>query len=340
MVADADAVTAPALSGSCQAAILLMALGEEEAAGVLRHMEPGEVRALGEAMAAIDGVSQEQIGGTLEQFVERVRHESSLGLGSADWFRGTLTRALGEERAKSVLARLPGAARAGGLTALKWMDPSVIARIMRDEHPQTVATVLSQLTPTQAGEVLDRLAGVDHADIVMRLSRLDRLHPAALAELDGIIEQLFAEDADVDLSGIGGVTCASELLNAVSKDNEARILETIGERDEELAGELKDGMFIFENLLAIDDRGMQTLLRQVGGDDLVLALKGASAELSEKIFRSMSANAADILRDDLGAKGPVKLSEVESAQREVLVLAKKLADDGEIAMASKGDEYV
>jgi len=335
-----ETTSAKTLSGSSQAAILLMALGEEEAAGVLRYLEPAEVQVLGEAMGAIRGVSQEQIGETLDDFVGRIRQESSLGLGSAEWFRTTLIRALGEDKAKGVFARMGDANPRAGLTALKWMDARVIARIMHGEHPQTIATVLSQLPPEQAGDVLNRLPSEQHADIVMRVSRLDTLHPAALAELDEIIEQLFAEDTDVELSGIGGVQYASEILNGVSKEAETSILETIDGLDQDLAAELREGMFIFENLLGIDDRGMQTLLREVPGEKLIVALKGTSEELSAKIFRNMSSRAADIMRDDLAAKGPVKLSEVEAAQREVLVIAKRLAEEDKIALGGKGDEYV
>ena len=338
--ANAPASATESLSGPSQAAILLMALGEEEAVSILRHMEPSEVQSLGKAMSRIRGVSQQQIGQTLDDFVGRVREQSSLGIGSADWFRATLTRALGDDKAKGVLSKMRDAGERNGLTALKWMDASVIARIMRNEHPQTVATVLSQLPPSQAGEVLDRLPMDRHPDIIMRVSKLDTLHPAALAELDEIIEQLFAEDAEVELSGVGGVQNASEILNGVSKDAETHILDTIHRLDKNLANELREGMFIFENLDAVDDRGMQRLLREVPGEELILALKGASATLADKIFRNMSARAADILRDDLAAKGPVRLSEVEAAQREILIVAKRLSDEGAIALTSKGDEYV
>ena len=327
------------LSSPAQAAILLMALGEEEAAGVLRYMEPAEVQILGEAMSRIEAVSQEQIGSTLGDFVKRIRHESSLGLGSAEWFRSTLIRAVGEDKAKGVLSRMPDRNR-GGLSGLKWIEASVIGRILRHEHPQTIATVLSQLPPTKAGDVLNRLPPEHHADIILRVSRLDKLHPAALAELDEIIEQLFAEDAEVELSGLGGIQSASEILNGVSKEAETRILETIDGIDQELAIGLREGMFIFENLNAVSDRGMQALLREVPGEELILALKGCSAALTEKILGNMSARAADILRDDLAAKGPVRLSEVEAAQREILTVAKRMAEEGKLALSSKDDEYV
>jgi flagellar motor switch protein FliG len=328
------------LSGSSQAAILLMALGEEEAASILQHMEPAEVQALGEAMTAINGVSQTQIGETLDQFIECIGRESSLGLGSADYFKSTLTRALGKDKATSVLSQMDTVDKEQGLTALKWIDARVVAKIIRHEHPQIIATVLSQLPRDQAGEILDKLPAESHADIVMRITRLDKVHPVALSDLDEIIQQLFENNAEIELSGIGGVQTASEILNGVSKDSEEKILESIDEQDSELGEKIREGMFIFENLMAVDDRGMQALLRELSNDNLIIALKGASEDLQQKIFRNMSKRASELLKDDLAAKGPVKLSDVETAQREILTTAKQLAEDGKIALGGKGDDFV
>lgn len=328
------------MSGSCQAAILLMALGEEEAAGILQHMKPAEVQALGEAMSAINGVTQEQIGDTLDQFVSRVRNESSLGLESASYFKSTLTRALGKDKATSVLSRMQPAEDDQGLTALKWMDARVVAKIIRNEHPQIMATVLSQLERDQAGSVLDLLPEDLRTDIVMRIVQLDKLHPAALADLNEVIQELFENNATIELSGIGGVQVAAEILNGVSKESEEMILEAIEAADGDIVEKIKEGMFIFENLLNVSDRDTQTMLRDLSNDDLIIALKGASQELQAKIFRNMSSRAADLLRDDLDAKGPVKLSDVQTAQRTILVTAKQLAEDGKISLGAKGDDYV
>ncbi len=330
----------PGLSGSCQAAILLMALGEEEAAGILQHMKPAEVQALGEAMSAINGVTQQQIGDTLDQFVNRVRNESSLGLESASYFKSTLTRALGKDKATSVLSRMQPADDDQGLTALKWMDPRVVAKIIRNEHPQIMATVLSQLSREQAGLVLDLLPEGLRSDIIMRIVQLDKLHPAALADLNEVIQELFENNATIELSGLGGVQVAAEILNGVSKDSEELILDAIETADAEIVEKIKEGMFIFENLLNVSDRDTQTMLRDLSNDDLIVALKGASEELQAKIFRNMSSRAADLLRDDLDAKGPVKLSDVQESQRAILVTAKQLADDGKISLGGKGDDYV
>lgn len=336
--ADADQNS---LSGSSHAAILLMALGEEEAASVLKHMKPEEVQALGEAMSDIQGVSQQQIGQTLDQFVNKVRYESSLGMESASYFKSTLKRAFGEDRASNVLSQMaPREEDDQGLTALKWMDARVIAKIIRNEHPQIMATVLSQLTRDRAGELLDLLPESKRADIIMRVVKLEKLHPAALADLNEVITELFEKDASIEIAGIGGVQAASEILNGVSKESESQILDAIEEMDGEIVEKIKEGMFIFENLLNVSDRDTQTLLRETSNDDLILSLKGASAELQAQIFRNMSSRAAELLKDDLDAKGPVKLSEVEVAQRSILTVALQLAEDNKISLGGKGDDYV
>lgn len=335
----ADAA-APELSGSSQAAILLMALGEEEAASVLKHMKPEEVQILGEAMTAIQGVSQQQIGSTLDQFVSRVRNESSLGMESASYFKSTLTRALGEDRASNVLSQMEPQEDDKSLSALQWMDVRVVAKIIRNEHPQIMATVLSQLSRDRAGEVLDMLPEAKRADILMRVVKLDKLHPAALADLNEVITELFENDATVEIAGLGGVQAAAEILNGVSKDTEGKILDALEEMDGETVERIKEGMFIFENLLNVSDRDTQTLLRETTNDDLILSLKGSSQELQAKIFKNMSSRAAELLKDDLDAKGPVKLSEVEVAQRSILTTAKQLAEDSQISLGGKDEGYV
>jgi flagellar motor switch protein FliG len=328
------------LSGSARAAILLMALGEEEASSILQFMEPAEVQNIGEAMAAINGVSQDEIGHTLDHFIGRIGKESSLGFGSTDYFKSTLTKAVGKDKASSVLSRINNGAKNAGLESLKWMDATVVTKLIANEHPQIIATVLSQLPRDQAGEILNSLPAELHSDLIIRISELDTLHPSALTELDEIIKKASENNADVEISGIGGISAASEILNGVSKEAEERIFEEIEALDSELCEKIKEGMFIFENLLTLDDRGMQTLLRDVNNEQLILALKGATSEMQAKIFTNMSSRAAELLKDDLDAKGPVKLSEVEESQREILVVAHQLAEDGKIALSSKGDDFV
>lgn len=331
---------ASSMSGSSQAAILLMALGEEEAANVLQHMEPDEVQRLGEAMGEIKGVTQEAISETLDHFIDQIKHQSSLGIGSREYFKTTLTRAIGKDKASSMLSQLKHQGNEKSLATLKWMDPRMIARLIANEHPQIIATIISHLTRTQGGEVLNLLPEHLHSDIILRISRLDKVHPAALSELDEVIQLAFANNSDIEVAGIGGMAAAGEILNAVSKQSEERVLEELQEIDPDLCTELRENMLIFENLLEIDDRGMQTLLRDVAGENLIVALKGASVEMQQKVFRNMSKRAADMLQDDLAARGPVKLSDMTAAQREILMTAKRLGEEGKIAIASKGDEYV
>ncbi len=328
------------LSGSSQAAILLMALGEEEAATVLKHMKPEEVQAVGEAMAEINGVTQSQIGSTLDQFINRVRNESSLGLESAKYFKSTLTRALGKDKATSVLAKMSPMEDDSGLSSLQWMDPRVVAKIIAKEHPQIIATVLSQLKSQQAGAVLDLLEVDIRPDIMMRIVKLDKIHPAALSDLNEIIQELFENNATIEISGLGGVSTVADILNSVSKDAEEAILGAIEEADADIVAQIKEGMFIFENLLAVTDRDTQTLMRELSNEDLILALKGASEEMQDKIFRNMSSRAAELLKDDLEAKGPVRLTEVETAQRTILTAAKEAAEEGKISLGGKGDDFV
>ena len=328
------------LSGSARAAILLMALGEDEASSILQFMEPDEVQALGEAMSAISGVSQEEIGYTLDHFIDRIGKESSLGFGSEDYFESSLTKAVGKDKATSVLSRINKNSESSGLSSLKWMDATVVTKLIANEHPQIIATVLSQLSREQAGEILNNLPTELHPDLIVRITKLDTLHPSALKELDEIIKQLFENNADVELTGLGGISVASEILNNVSKDAEENVLEKIEAMDAELVEKIKEGMFIFENLLSLSDRDMQTLLRDTSSEQLVVALKGASDEMQDKIFRNMSSRAAELLKDDLESKGPVKLSEVEESQREVLKIAQEAAEAGNIALGGKGDDFV
>ncbi len=331
---------ADSLDGPAHAAILLMALGEEKAASILKHMEPTEVQLLGEAMSSIAGVSQGQIGDTLDKFIGRIKDESSLGMGSQDYLRRTLTRALGYEKANSVMGQITIDSGSVGLQSLKWMHPRAVANIIFHEHPQVIAIVLAHLQREQAGKVLGLLPATIHSDVLIRIAKIDTVHPAALEELNDIIQLRFEENSQTEITGIGGVSVAAEILNGVSKEAEASAIEKLDEIDSELSREIQDKMFIFDNLMSVDDRGMQSLLREVTTDKLIFALKGASSELQQKIFRNMSKRAAEMLKDDLDAKGPVRLAEVEDAQKEVLTVALRLSEEGTISLGGKGDDFV
>lgn len=322
------------------AAILLVALGESDAEGVLQYIEPEEVQMIGEAINSMPPISQTDIAGTLDKFVEDVQDQSSLGLGGGAMFQSLLVRALGREKAGSVLSRMDKEKQPAGLDSLKWMPARTVAKTIATEHPQVIAAVLSCLQRSHAGEVLQLLPEELWADVVLRVVELETIHPDALKELDEIITLSFKENPGNLITDVGGLQTGAEILNVVPNTMEEKVLEEIEKLQPGLGGKIKEKMFLFDGLLAADDRGMQSLLREVTNDVLLIALKGASSEMQEKIFKNMSQNAASLLRDDLEVSGPVRLSEVEDAQREILTLATKLAEDGQLILAGQGEDFV
>ena len=329
------------VAGLEQAAILMMSLGEKEAAAIIRHMEPKEVQRVGSAMAALSHVTREQINAVLGNFADAVQKETALGLDSEEYVRNTLVEAFGVEKAVNLIDRILTKPNSKGIESLKWLDPRAIAEIFRFEHPQIVSIVLSYLDNDQAAEVLKHFPEERRADVLMRIATLDGVQPSALQELDDILERQYAGSFSLTSPASGGKETAANILNYLDSDTEQKITETMQQVDEALAEEIQNLMFVFSNLLDVDDRGIQALLREVPSDTLLLALKGADEEVQNKIFKNMSKRAADMLRDDLEAKGPVRLSEVEEAQKAILTVAKRLADEGEIALGgSGGDEFV
>jgi len=332
---------APARSGTERAAILLLTLGEQEAAQILRHMGAKEVQRVGVAMARMSNVSRTDVEDVLKQFTANVETQTSVGVGADEFVRKALVHALGEDRAAGIIDRISIARSTKGLEALKWMEPRAVAELIRFEHPQMIAIVLAYLDPDQAGEILALLPPGIRADVVVRIATLDGVQPSALSELDDIIEkQCTGQSARSTSTVLGGAKAAAGILAGLDAGAEGAIMEEIGKTDQSLATTIQDLIFVFDDLIDLDDRGMQELLRQVPGEELLLALKGADDPLKEKIFKNMSQRAGDLLKDDLAAKGPVKLAEVETAQKSILQQARKLAEAGTIALASKGDEYV
>lgn len=329
------------MSGTDKAAVLLLTLGEQQAAEVLKHMSAKDVQRVGSAMAKLSNVSQAQVEGVLVEFSAVVDTQTSLGVGSEDYIRKVLTSALGADKAAGVLDRILGGRSSKGLDALKWMDPKSVAEMMRSEHPQIASIVLSYLERDHAAEVLALLPENQRADIVMRIASLDGVQPSALDELDEVMERQFAGNASAKTSGLGGVKVAAEILNLVDASKGTVIMESINRADEPLGTRIQDLMFVFDDLVEIDDRGMQELLRQVPSDRLLLALKGAEESMKEKIFKNLSQRAAEMLKDDLESKGPVKLSDVEAAQKEILQIARKASEAGTIQLGgSGGEKYV
>ena len=329
------------LSGIERSALLMLGLGEKHAAEILRHMGPKEVQEIGLAMASLSNVTNSQMELVMQKFVDAIGEQTSLGMGSDEYIRNMMTAALGADKASGIIDRILLGRNSKGLEQLKWMDPRAIAELIRLEHPQIIAIVLSFLDPDQAAGVLSEFPERVRSDVIMRVASLDGIQPAALQELDEILEKQFSGGANVKSSALGGVKKAADILNFVDGAIESRVIEQIGEVDEELSQKIQDNMFVFENLIDVDDRGMQTLLREISSDQLLLALRGAPEPLRDKIFKNMSSRAAEMLKDDLEAAPPAKLSEVEAAQKEILTVARRLSDAGEINLgATGGEEFI
>ncbi len=330
------------LTGVERAAILLLTIGEEDAAEVLKHLGPREVQKLGATMARLSGVTRQQVEEVLASFTELVENQTSLGLEAEEYIRSVLVKALGEDRAGSLVDRIMLGKGSKGIDSLRWMEPRAIAEMIRLEHPQIIAIVLSFLESDQAAEVLALLPENTRTDIMLRIATLEGVQPNALAELDEILERQFSggNAGSLKSSTVGGVKKAADILNFTDSSIESGILESITDVDPELSQSIQELMFVFDNLLDVDDRGIQALLREVESDTLITALKGADDALKEKFFKNMSRRAAEMMRDDLEAKGPVRLSDVEAAQKEILAVARRMADAGEITLGGSGEEFV
>lgn len=333
-----DKVDAKKISGVERAAVLMLALGEQDAAAILSHMGPKEVQELGLAMANLSHVSTTKMETVMHSFVGTLRDQTSLGIDSDSYIRNVMNSALGTDKASGVIDRILLGRNSKGLEQLKWMDPRSVAELIRLEHPQIIAIVLSFLDADQAAEVLAEFPERVRPDVIMRIATLDGIQPAALQELDEILDKQFSGAANVKSSSLGGIKTAANILNLAEGSVESGIMELITGVDQDIAQEIQDNMFVFENLIDVDDRGIQTLLREVASDQLLLALRGAEEALKEKIFKNMSKRAAEMLRDDLEAAPPVRLSDVESAQKEILTVARRLADAGEIQLGGGGGE--
>ena len=332
-------MTAAKLSGAERAAILLMSLGEKDAAAILKYLGPKEVQKVGAAMAQTSGVPKDVVAEVVDTFVGEVEGQAAIG-GSEEYIKNLLVDALGEDKAGQVIDRILFGHSSKGLEAVKWMEPKAVAELIRTEHPQIIAIVLSYLDPDQSAAVLSLMPERTRSDTIMRIASLDGIQPAALNELDQILEKQFSGNNAVQSSAVGGKKTAANILNFMETSIETEIMDEVKEADAELGQDIEDLMFVFDNLVELDDRGIQSLLREVSSESLVLALKAADDELKEKIFRNMSKRASEMLRDDLEARGPVKLSDVEGAQKEVLAVARRMMDSGELSMGGKGEEYV
>ena len=326
------------LDGVEKAAILLLILSEEDAAQILKHLEPKQVQKVGMAMAQIDDLNQAKISAVHKLFIEQIQNFSTIGFQSEEFIRRALTAALGEEKASNLIDQIILGGGAKGLDSLKWMDSKQVANIIRNEHPQIQTIVLSYLEPEQSAEILSQFPEKVRLDLTMRIANLEEVQPAALQELNEIMEKQFAGQAGAQAAKMGGLKAAADIMNYLDTNVEGQLMDAIREHDEEMAQQIQDLMFVFENLIDVDDRAIQSILREVQQDALMKALKGADGDLKEKILRNMSKRAAELLNDDLEAMGPVRVSEVEAAQKDILSVARRLADAGEIMLGGGGGE--
>jgi len=320
--------------------VLLLLLGEQEAANIIKYMDPKEVQRIGAAMVSAADMSQEAVNFVLDEFVSTLKNQTSLGLGTSDYVEDVLRRALGEDKAASVMGRiLPGQA-SKGLDILKWMDARAIADMVRNEHPQVIAIILSVLEFEVAADVLQFLPQAVRPEIMQRVAALETVQPAAMLELESIMKKQFSNNSSARSSSVGGVKQAAKIMNFVKVDMESQIMEGLSNLDEDIMLQIQDNMFTFENLVDVDNRAIQTIMRNVDQDLLMTALKGASEFVKEKFFDNMSSRARVMFIDDMEAKGPLRISDVEEAQKNIMRTARKLSDAGELVLAGRGDDFV
>ena len=324
--------------GVNRSAILLMSLGEEGAAEVFKHLSPKEVQKIGEAMARMRSVDVQLVDEVLEKFGAEAGQQTSLVPDNGEYVRSVLKRALGEDKAGLLIDRILQGSDIAGIESLKWMDPSGVAELIRNEHPQIIASIVVHLERDHASSILSNLGERTRNEVLLRVATLDGIQPHALRELNEVLAKILAGSDKLKRAALGGVKAAAEMLNFMGSSAETSVLDAIREQDDDLAQKIADQMFTFEDLMKVDDRGIQLLLREVQADSLVVALKGADPELRERIFKNMSQRAAETLREDLESKGPVRVSEVESEQKEILKIVRRLADEGQIMLSGGGED--
>ncbi|MBL8503533.1 MAG: flagellar motor switch protein FliG [Rhodocyclaceae bacterium] len=326
--------------GITKSAMLLLTLGEDEAAEVLKHLGPREVQKLGAAMAGLKSVPRDKVEEVVNEFYEETQRGAPV-VADEEYIRGMLTKALGDDRAANLISRILQGGDTAGIESLKWMDAATVADLVRNEHPQIIATILVHLEFDQAGDILKHFTERLRNDVILRIATLDGVQPVALQELNEALTRVLSGSSNIKKAAMGGVRTAAEILNFVGTAHETAIIDNVREYDPDLAQKIIDEMFVFDNLIDVDDRGIQLLLREVQSESLILALKGANEAMREKVFKNMSQRAAEMLREDLESKGPVRLSEVEREQKEILKIARRLADEGQIQLGGKGeDEFV
>lgn len=326
--------------GVLKAAILLQTIDIDQRAEVFKLLGPKEAKKVSFAMKNLKNISRDQVADVLREFRAQAEERSVVLAPTDEELRSVLTRALGNDRAASIIDQILHGTENTGIESLKWMDASAVAELIKNEHPQIVATILVHLDHDQSSEVLLHLPERLRNDVLLRISTLEGVQPSALRELNEVLTQLLSGSDKVNKNVLGGPKIAAEILNYMGGAAETSALDTIRDFDASLAQQIQDAMFTFDNLLTLDDRSIQLLLREVSSETLIVALKGTSDQLKDKIFRNMSQRAAEGLREDLESKGPVRISEVEAQQKEILKLVRRLAEEGQIVLGGKGEESI
>ena len=320
------------------AAILLMSLGEEEAANVFRHLSPKEVQGLGETIQKMKSITRERVDNVLEMFSNTAAEQSSLVTDTDEYVKSVLRKALGDDKANLLIDRMMQGGDTAGIEGLKWMDPASVGELLRTEHPQIVAAILVHLDFDHAAEVLKTFSERQRNEVLVRVATLDGIQPSALKDLNEVMAKVLASGDRSRKTMLGGVKAAAEMINLMGTSAETAVLDYIREADNDLAQKIQDSMFTFDDLEKIDDKGIQALLKEVQSESLVVALKGATPEMREKVFKNMSTRAAETLREDLESRGPVRVSEVEAEQKEMLKVVRRLADEGQIVLSGGSDD--
>ena len=329
------------LSGIQKSAILMMLLGEDEASEILKNLAPREVQNLGTAMYSVQGLDQDTVNKVLDEFLGIIKQQTSLGLGAGDYIRNVLSRALGEDKAQSVLSRISPSSNNRPIEILDWMDANSISELIADEHPQIIALMVSYLDYGLAADVLGMLPEDLQPEVISRIANLQTVGPDALRELEEVMHRKFKSNTNLRASQVGGVKAAAKIMNFTKQAMEARIMGDLSKDNVDLVQAIQESMFVFENLLMSDDKSLQTLLRNTETEDLVLALKGADEPLRDKLFSCMSQRAAANIVDEMEALGPVRLTEVQEAQTRIINVARRLSDEGAIVLAGRGgDDFV
>jgi len=329
------------LSNTQKCAILMMLLGEDEAAEILKNLGPKEVQQLGKEMYTVQGLDQDTVNQVLDEFLAIIKTQTDLGMGSSNYIRNVMTKALGENKAQSVLGRITPTESDKPIEILDWMDARSVAELISDEHPQIMSLIISYLEAGVAADVLVLLPEEIQADIIHRIATLETVQPDALAELERVMQLKFKTNTSLRASSVGGVKAAAQIMNFTKQNMEQRIVKSLGEKDRLLAKEIQESMFTFDTLILMDDRSMQTLLRNIDQEVLIIALKGTEEDLKKKIFSCMSQRASANIQDEMEVLGPLRLTEVQEAQKAIINTARTMSDEGSIVLAGRGgDDFV